>query len=44
MKAQAIIDYREANGPFATIDGLLDVHGIGPATLEAIRPHVTLGS
>ncbi len=44
VKAEAIIDYRDANGPFATIGDLLNVHGIGPATLEAIRPHVTLGS
>ena len=31
------------NGPFATVDGLLDVRGIGPAKLEAIRDLVTVG-
>ncbi|MCI0437585.1 MAG: ComEA family DNA-binding protein [Chloroflexi bacterium] len=36
-KAQAIIDYRQANGPFSTVDELLEVKGIGPATLEAVR-------
>jgi competence protein ComEA len=41
-KAQAIIDYRIQNGPFVSIDSLTDVSGIGPATLEKIRPLVTL--
>jgi competence protein ComEA len=35
--AQAIIDHREANGPFLSVDDLLDVRGIGPAKLEALR-------
>ncbi len=33
-KAQAIVAYREANGPFASVDELLEVKGIGAATLE----------
>ena len=37
MKAQAIVSYRDANGPFASVDALLEVNGIGPATLEAVR-------
>ena len=37
VRAPAIIRYREANGPFARVEDLLDVQGIGPATLEAIR-------
>lgn len=40
--AQAIIDHREANGPFASVDDLLAVKGIGPAKLETLRPHVTV--
>ncbi|MCH7787560.1 MAG: helix-hairpin-helix domain-containing protein, partial [Chloroflexi bacterium] len=36
-KAQAIISYREANGPFSSVEELLDVRGIGPATLDAFR-------
>lgn len=38
--AQRIIDHRAANGPFATVDGLLNVSGIGPATLERLRPEI----
>ncbi|WP_323905080.1 ComEA family DNA-binding protein [Aeromonas hydrophila] len=36
-KAQAIVDYREKQGKFTTVDQLADVSGIGPATLEANR-------
>lgn len=39
--AAAIIDHRTQNGPFASVDDLLDVPGIGPAKLEAIRELVT---
>ena len=42
VTAAAIIDYRTQNGPFATVDDLIDVSGIGPATLEQIRPFVTV--
>ncbi|MGO2819382.1 MAG: CRISPR-associated protein Cas5 [Brachybacterium tyrofermentans] len=35
--AQRILEHREKNGPFASVDGLLEVSGIGPATLEKIR-------
>jgi competence ComEA-like helix-hairpin-helix protein len=38
--AQRIVDHRKQVGPFATIDELLDVSGIGPATLDAMRPHI----
>lgn len=37
VKAQAIISFRDTNGPFPSVESLLDVPGIGPATLEAIR-------
>jgi competence protein ComEA len=36
--AAAIVAHREANGPFRTVDDLLEVRGIGPAKLEQIRP------
>ncbi|UTW02531.1 ComEA family DNA-binding protein [Amphritea atlantica] len=32
-KAKAIIDYREASGPFKTVDELANVKGIGSATV-----------
>ncbi len=41
--AQRIIDYREANGPFQIVDDLLKVSGIGPTTLDKIRPLITVG-
>lgn len=39
-KAQKIVDHREASGPFKSVDGLLDVSGIGEKTLESIRDQV----
>ena len=42
VTAQAIISHREEAGPFASLEGLLEVSGIGPATFAEIRPHVTL--
>jgi competence protein ComEA len=35
--ATAIIEHRDEHGPFASVDDLTDVRGIGPAKLEAIR-------
>lgn len=40
--AQRIIEWREANGPFTSVDDLLSVPGIGEKMLEAIRPMVVL--
>jgi competence protein ComEA len=40
--AAAIVDYRTQNGPFASVDQLEDVSGIGPATMEEIRASVTV--
>ncbi|BBT41346.1 competence protein ComEA [Pseudomonas guariconensis] len=36
-KAEAIVAYREANGPFASVDELLEIKGIGNALLERNR-------
>jgi competence protein ComEA len=37
VKANAIVEYRTANGAFASVDDLLEVKGIGAATLEKNR-------
>ena len=41
-RAQAILDYRTVSGGFDRVEDLLLVEGIGPATLEALRPLVVV--
>ena len=36
--AKRIVQFRQTHGDFATLDALLDVYGMGPKTLERIRP------
>ena len=40
--AQAIVDYRQQNGPFSNINELTNVEGIGTATYEKIKHLVTV--
>ena len=40
--AQRIVDYRTANGPFETVEELLEVSGIGEATLAELEDRVTV--
>jgi competence protein ComEA len=40
--AERIIEYREANGSFQSLDELSEVSGIGTALLEQLREQVTL--
>ncbi|MGI9824792.1 ComEA family DNA-binding protein [Agromyces sp. Marseille-Q5079] len=40
--AQRILDYREANGPFTSVDQLLDVTGIGDAVFSGLAELVAL--
>jgi competence protein ComEA len=42
-KAEAIVAYRAEHGAFMAIEDLLNVPGIGPATLEKNRTAITLG-
>jgi competence protein ComEA len=42
--AQAIIDYRNANGPFETIDEIIEVDGVGQVTFDKIKHLITVGS
>ncbi len=40
--AQRIIDYRDTNGPFTTIDEIMDVSGVGPSTFDEIKDLITV--
>lgn len=42
-KAAAIVAYREKHGPFESVEELLEVDGIGSATLEKNRANIRLG-
>jgi competence protein ComEA len=44
VRAEAIINYREKNGPFKSVDQLIEVEGIGKATVDANREILTIGS
>ena len=41
--AERIIAYRTEHGPFRRVEDLLEVKGIGEATLEKFRQEVTVG-
>ena len=41
-KAMAIVAFRDENGPFASIDDLVLVRGIGPATVDSNRDRVSV--
>ena len=43
-RAQAIVAYREQNGPFVSVEQVMEVSGIGPATYESIRDLVKVSS
>lgn len=43
-RAQRILDYREAHGPFRSVEELAAVEGIGPALVEQLREAVTAAS
>ena len=40
--ANRIIEYREQNGPFSSVDELINVKGIGEKKLSSIRNYVTV--
>ena len=44
ITAQDIIDYRNANGPFAKIEDIMDVPGIGQAKFDTIKDLITVGT
>lgn len=41
--AGRIVDYRTAHGPFARIEDIQNVSGIGPSTYADIKPFITVG-
>lgn len=41
-KAAAIVEYRKQNGPFKTLDDLVNVSGIGDKSLENIKPKASV--
>lgn len=42
-RARAIVAYRLTHRPFAKLEDLDPIAGIGPATLDRLAPHVTFG-
>jgi competence protein ComEA len=42
VTATAIIDWRTEHGGFTSVEELLEVDGIGEATLDELAPHVTI--
>ena len=40
--ARRIVEYRQSNGPFQTLDDLENVSGIGPSKLAKMEPFLTL--
>jgi comEA protein len=42
VRAQAIVDYRQQNGPFQTIEDLTRVPGISQSTFDKIKPFITI--
>ena len=41
VRARAIVDLRKQRGGLKSLDDLRDVKGIGEASLERLRPHVS---
>ncbi len=42
VKAQAIVDDREENGPFTVVEELIRVPGIGESTLAGLLDYITV--
>jgi len=43
QKARAIVEYRDTNGPFASVEDLMNVKGVGSRTIEKNRHNLTVG-
>lgn len=42
-KAKAIVEYRDKNGPFKSVDDLTLVKGFGQKSIDKLRPELTVG-
>lgn len=42
VKAKAILEYRQKNGPFKTVDDLAKVKGIGDKTVSKLRDQLSV--
>jgi len=42
VTAQNIIQYREENGPFMSIEDIMNVPRIGEKTFEGLKDHITV--
>lgn len=40
--AERIVEFREANGPFASVEELVAVRGIGERSLDRMRPYLAV--
>jgi comEA protein len=43
VRAKAIVEYRRVHGAFGSVEEVLEVRGIGPATLNRIRDWICAG-
>ena len=43
-RAEAIVDYRNQNGPFKSVNELVQVRGVGEKSLEKSRDRLTVGN
>ena len=43
-KAEAIVEYRKANGPFRSVEQLAQVKGVGLKTVEKNRDRIVFGA
>jgi competence protein ComEA len=41
-KAEAIVEYRKTNGPFKSLEELVEVKGIGDKMLEKIKGEISI--
>lgn len=41
-KADAIIEFRETNGPYKSIEDLMSISGIGDKTFEKLKDFITV--